>query len=151
MPDSAFGVFATTGLRVASCQSIEWVADRFIDAMPEDLLQAERDGPRCNLGLSAAAFEACSDLAEMTLDRRVNYTGPKSEIVLIEGWVNGTPIGQLRSTMWRPEDSESFSKYIADRIVYKLAGGHTAFFASWPTSSKSGTNKCPSCGNISRQ
>jgi len=128
VPDTALrGVFATTGLRVASCQSIERVADRFIGAMNEELLQVERDSTRCNLELLRAAFEACSDLAEMTLDRRVNYAGPENEIVLIEGWVNGTPIGQLRSTVWRLGDSESFSEYIADRIVYKLPWGTHAF------------------------
>ena len=95
--------------------------------MNEALLQVERDSTRCNPDLLRAAFEACSDLAEMTLDRRVNYAGPENEIVLIEGWVNGIPIGQLRSTVWRPGDSESFSEYIADRIVYKLPWGTHGF------------------------
>jgi len=128
VPDTALrGVFATTGLRVASCKHIERVADRFIGTMTEDLLQVERSSTQCNLDLLRTAFEACSDLAEMTLDRRVSYAGPENEIALIEGWISGTAIDQLRTSMWLPGDSESFSEYVADRIVYKLPWGMHGF------------------------
>lgn len=128
VPDPGLrAVFATTGFGVMSCQVIEQVADRFIGAMNPDLLQIERDITRYNPELLYAAFEACSNLTEMTLDRRVSYAGPANEITLVEGWVNGTPIDQLRSTAWRSEDNESFSEYMADRIVYKLPWGVHSF------------------------
>jgi helicase len=128
VPDAALRhVFSATGLRLQSCQSLEKSAELFLKGVDEDMLKAEQDRIHYNHNLLHAAFRACEGLPEMRLGRRIEYHGPESELQIVSGWIEGSPVSELRAGSWVSAESESFGQYIADRVTYKLPWGFNGF------------------------
>jgi len=128
IPDAGLRqVFSSTGLRVKSCQSLEAAADLFLKNVTEDMLKAEEEKIYYNGDLLRAAFSACQNLPEMKLRNTISYHGPEDEFEIIQSWIEGSPISELRTSFWDHNESEALSEYIADRITYKLPWGFSGF------------------------
>jgi helicase len=120
-------VFSSTGLRVESCLSLEVAADQFLENVTKDVLEAEKDKTRCNVDLLRAAFTACQNVPEMKRKATISYHGPEDEFSLIQAWIEGRSISEIRASIWDHGKSEDLSEYIADRIMYKLPWGFNGF------------------------
>lgn len=120
-------VFATTGLRIASCQTLENAVDTFLPNANEELRIAPTNEIRCSDSFIQVAFRACQSLPEMRLPRNIVYQGPEDEFAFIDNWIKGRTIRELRTEFWERNASEAFSRYIADRITYKLPWGLNGF------------------------
>jgi len=128
VPDAGLRrVFASTGLRVASCAALERAADLFAESVTKELLETEQNAVNLNEDLLEAAFSACRGLPEMVRKEGISYYGPDDEFVLVKAWVTGRPVRELRTGFWDPARSESFSEYLSDRILSKLPWGFNAF------------------------
>lgn len=118
-------IYSTTGLGVASCQLLEEGVEKFLG------IYAERGYPTnqliCDYDLLKVAFDYCKNINEMMLNRRINYFGPQNEYDLLSMWVEGKPVDELRLRLWTNPDSDNFSQYLSDRIMYKLPWGLNAF------------------------
>lgn len=119
-------VFSSTGLRTRSCQRLEEIASQFTNRIDENYLAEEVSSTTLNEILLRHAFEACFELPEMRRAPTVPYFGPDDELSLIFDWMNGVPLRTLRHRHWE-DDAESFSQYLADRIIYKLPWGFNGF------------------------
>lgn len=120
-------VFATTGLRITSCQTLENAVDAFLPNANEELSIALTNEFRCSDSFIQVAFRACQYLPEMRLSRNIAYQGPDDEFAFIENWIQGRSIRELRTEFWDRSASEGFSRYIADRVTYKLPWGLNGF------------------------
>jgi superfamily II DNA/RNA helicase len=120
-------VFASTGLRVASCQFLEISVNQVLEALNQELQTVAEDPLHCSEILIQSAFSACLNLPEMRLLHTINYHGPDNEFSLIANWINGEQIRELRNRFWNPTEGESFSRYLADRVTYKLPWGMNGF------------------------
>lgn len=126
VPDSDLRqVFSTTGLSVRSCQSLEQAVDRFVEGLNEEDLERQQHRLQCDQVLLQAAFEACEDLPEMKASRRIMV--PDDEFEVVQRWIAGEAVEDLRLAQWEGAASESFSEYVADRIVYRLPWGFNGF------------------------
>jgi len=120
-------VFASTGLRVTSCQFIEASVNQFLEQLSSEL-QTVVDNPLHNSEtLVQSAFLACQNLPEMKLLDTIDYCGPENEFSLVARWISGESIRELRTNFWNPTEGESFSRYLADRLTYKLPWGINGF------------------------
>lgn len=120
--------FASTGLRLSSCESLEEAVDNFLGrSEAQGILQnTETEFLRCNPILIRSAFDACVNLAEMQLDRQIKYR-PEMPRELFEAWVQGMPVSQLRSEFWDQDYLEDFGRYVSDQLTYKLPWGINGF------------------------
>lgn len=120
-------VFAATGLRVTSCQFIEVSVNQFLEQLSSEL-QTVVDNPLHNSETFVqSAFLACQNLPEMKLLDTIDYSGPENEFSLVARWISGESIRELRTNFWNPTEGESFSRYLADRLTYKLPWGINGF------------------------
>ncbi len=120
-------VFAATGLRVTSCQFIEASVNQFLEQLSSEL-QTVVDNPLHNSETFVqSAFLACQNLPEMKLLDTIDYSGPENEFSLVARWISGESIRELRTNFWNPTEGESFSRYLADRLTYKLPWGINGF------------------------
>ena len=119
--------YASTGLRVSSCQTLEKVVISFLETAKEELGYAQNNLLQCSDVFIRTAFGACVELPEMQLPRKLQYAGPDDEFVLLNEWLNGRPIAELRTLRWNPDNGEGFSRYITDRVTYKLPWGINGF------------------------
>nr|WP_208676705.1 helicase-related protein [Synechococcus elongatus]AZB72446.1 hypothetical protein DOP62_06675 [Synechococcus elongatus PCC 11801] len=129
-------VFAATGLRVSSCQAIEANINQYFEEIRSELENIENveyvENTRFRNSdfFIQVAFIACQSLPEMRLLHTIDYHGPEGdEFSLIRSWVNGAPIRELRNNLWDPDKEEDFSRYLADRITYKLPWGINGFLS----------------------
>ncbi|MEM9807998.1 MAG: helicase-related protein, partial [Cyanobacteria bacterium P01_D01_bin.56] len=123
-------VFAATGLRVSSCQAIEANINQYFDEIRSELENIENIRFQNSNFLIRVAFMACQSLPEMRLMHTIDYCGPEgNEFSLIRNWVNGVPIRELRNNLWNPNEEENFSRYLADRVTYKLPWGINGFLS----------------------
>ena len=120
-------VFATTGLSVASCQSIEQSIDSILNQLAAELQKTEVEKLHNSEVLIQAAFSACRNLPELRLLHTIDYRGPTDEFSLIASWIRGEPIRVLRNDFWADNEGESFSRYLSDRLTYKLPWGINGF------------------------
>lgn len=120
-------VFASTGLRVQSCLSLDEAARSFLSKISEDTLKNQEEQVEYSEDLLRTAFYACQDLPEMQLSRSVDYYGPDDEFEIVSRWIQGSSVGSIRADLWDADKSEDFSQYIADRVVYKLPWGFNGF------------------------
>lgn len=121
-------IFASTGLRLASCESLEEAAENFLNnPEAQEILQStETEFLVCNQLLIRSAFDACTNLAEMQFDRQIRYY-PEMPRELFEAWVQGTSVSQLRSQYWDQDYLEDFGRYVSDQLTYKLPWGINGF------------------------
>jgi len=120
-------VYASTGLRVSSCQILDGAVNIFLQLASQELDNAQNNRMQCSELFIRTAFEACISLPEMQLPYNLTYDGSPNEFTLLNEWVNGRSIQRLRTENWNPENSEGFSRYIADRVTYKLPWGINGF------------------------
>jgi helicase len=124
-------VFASTGFRVKSCIDLEKAVDQFMKTMTTEFLTeflaSEKDNLQPNEELLQAAFRACQYLPEMQRRSTISYCGPADEFEIVKDWITGKPISDLRSDSWDPSQGDSFSEYLADRVIYKLPWGLNGF------------------------
>ena len=122
--------FASTGLRVSSCETIEQAVEAFINN-PEyaDIIQnRENDDLRCNEDLIQFAYQTCSSVTEMQLDKRIKDVPTDNKAVFTE-WINGTSISDMRAKYWNDQNLnvEDFGRYVSDQFTYKLPWGINGF------------------------
>lgn len=98
-----------------------------METAKEELGYAQNNLLQCSDVFIRTAFEACVGLPEMQLPRNLLYAGPDDEFVLLSEWLNGRPIAELRTFRWNPDNGEGFSRYISDRVTYKLPWGINGF------------------------
>lgn len=122
-------VFASTGLRVSSCQFLETRVNQLLEDFDQELQTVERAPLHCSERLIQFAFLACQALPEMRLLNTITYCGPEDEFSLIVSWIRGEPIRELRNNFWEPIEGESFSRYLADRVTYKFPWGINGFLS----------------------
>jgi superfamily II DNA/RNA helicase len=122
-------VFSSTGLRVSSCQALEESVNVFLENIEEESIFLLAEPLRCSETFVQVAFSACRSLPEMKLPKNIEYDGTQNELILIQNWINGIPIGELRRSYWNAEKAESFSRYLADRVTYKLPWGINGFLS----------------------
>jgi|688.fasta_scaffold06332_9 helicase len=122
-------IFSSTGLRVSSCKTLEETVTNFLEIIDEELILNLADPLHCSATFIQVAFAACRNLKEMELPKNIEYAASQDELILIQNWINGTPIGELRRNFWNPQESESFSRYLADRVTYKLPWGINGFLS----------------------
>lgn len=129
VPDQAVRqVFSSTGLRVASCEHLEMMANTFLqNNLDEEALKASVDKRLCSETFLRTVFTACQDLPEMRLREGVVYRGSTDEFEIINNWTAGKSISEIRLSSWDAGQIESFSEYIADRVIYKLPWGFNGF------------------------
>jgi hypothetical protein len=119
--------YSRTGLRVESCQRLEDEVRNFVESIDDDYIHEEKQRLVCNFDLLRAAFNGCSELPEIALDRRYQYHGPEEEMTLIDGWIRGASIRDIKLEFWSEPTDESFSEYVSDRLTYKLPWGLNSF------------------------
>lgn len=122
-------VFASTGLRVTSCRFIEESINRFLEQFSLELQTTDDNSFHSSEAFIRSAFLACQNLPEMRLLDTIVYHGPEDEFSLVLNWVRGEPIRELRSRFWNSTEGESFSRYLADRLTYKLPWGINGFLS----------------------
>lgn len=128
VPDKAQQMaFASTGLRVTSCQTLDEAVNRFLPLANNEFEFTKNNPTQISELFIRSAYEACRNLPEMQLARTLTYFGPPDEFLLLNNWINGRSIRELRTDLWDPEHSEDFSRYISDRITYKLPWGINGF------------------------
>ncbi|TET51011.1 MAG: DEAD/DEAH box helicase [Anaerolineales bacterium] len=121
-------IYASTGLSIPSCEALAQAADAFNQLLTADHLEAEEDEYSFSKELLKASFTACATLPEMLQKSdSEDYRGPSDEYLLLEAWVSGQPIEELRTMLWDPAKAEEFSAYLSDRILYRLPWGFSAF------------------------
>lgn len=122
-------VFSKTGLRLRSCIHLHKFADEFCKSINDEYFAAKVNESVCDFNLLEAAFQACKDLPEMKFNTRtgIEYHGPNDEYQLIQSWVSGRSITEIKNEFWDEGDIESLSEYISDRVTYKLPWGIHAF------------------------
>jgi helicase len=128
VPDQAQRVvFASTGLQVKSCITLENMAEAFLQVYDRNLLEDKLQSLILNESLLEYAFKACREIPEMKLARGIKAREPADELKLVKDWVGGTSIHEIRSTYWARDQEDEFGEYIADRIIYKLPWGFNGF------------------------
>ena len=130
VPDQALRkIFSSTGLCVESCSILEREATSFVNNLPVEHLIAVAFTNECDEALLGTAFTACKNLKEIHLKPSIEYNGPEDELQIIQGWISGKTISELRGDLWEPTKAEDFSEYIADRLIYKLPWGFNGFLS----------------------
>ncbi len=120
-------VFASTGLRVKSCQMLENAVDLFLSIHGWEIPEGEAEGLYLDEELLEFAFEACREIPEMQLARGIKAREPGDELKLVKDWVGGKSISEIRSIYWAAEKEDEFGEYIADRVIYKMPWGFNGF------------------------
>lgn len=120
-------VFASTGLRVNSCLSLEESVNQFLVEIESKRQYAEENPITCSEEVIRSVFLGCQNLPEMKFARNVEYHSNNDEFLIANGWINGNSVNQLRRNLWNPGESESFSRYLADRLIYKMPWGINGF------------------------
>ncbi len=120
-------VFASTGLRVDSCQMLENAVELFLSVRGWEIPEGETNDVYLNEELLEFAFAACQNIPEMKLARGIKAREPEDELRLVKDWVGGKSISEIRSTYWIAEQEDEFGEYIADRVIYKLPWGFNGF------------------------
>jgi len=120
-------VFATTGLRVKSCQMLENAVELFLSVHGWEIPEEKTNDLNLDEELLEFAFEACRDIPEMQLARGIKAREPEDELKLVKDWVGGKSISEIRSTYWTTEQEDEFGEYIADRLIYKMPWGFNGF------------------------
>lgn len=120
-------VFASTGLRVSSCQMLENAVELFLSVRGWEIPEGETNDLYLNEELLEFAFAACQNIPEMRLARGIKAREPEDELRLVKDWVGGKSISEIRSTYWAAEQEDEFGEYIADRVIYKLPWGFNGF------------------------
>ncbi len=120
-------VFASTGLRVKSCQMLEEAVDLFLLVRGRETLEGETNDLNLDEELLEFAFEACRNIPEMQLARGIKAREPEDELRLVKDWVGGKPISEIRPTYWTSDQEDEFGEYIADRLIYKMPWGFNGF------------------------
>jgi helicase len=128
VPDSALRrVMSSTGLHIKSCQQLDLAASAFLAEITEKMIDDASNARSFDASLLRAAFSACDQLPEMLLRGAIEYKGPTDEYQLVERWVFGTPVAELRQELWNSQAGEAFGEYISDRLMYKIPWGVNGF------------------------
>jgi len=120
-------VFASTGLNLVSCQSLDESINQFLNNIEEKLQYASENLIGCSEEVIQSIFLGCQHLSEMCLSRNVEYDSSEDEFLIVNRWINGTSINQIKQELWNPNGDETFSRYLADRLIYKLPWGINGF------------------------
>jgi helicase len=119
--------FSTTGLRVSSCLAIERAVEDFLQYLDDELVEVRADQQHCSDRFVRTAFDACKDLPEMKLRAGVDYHGPEDEYAILYSWIHGATVDTIRTQHWISGGADEFSRYMADRLIYKLPWGFNGF------------------------
>jgi hypothetical protein len=130
VPDkSTQKIFASTGLQVASCKTLEQEVDAFLQLYSSSELDGKKDNLSLDDHLLEAAFRACQNISEMKLKDTISYRGPEDEFDLVKDWVAGKPVSEIRTKYWSEGPEDGFGDYVADRLIYKLPWGMNGFLS----------------------
>ena len=120
-------VFASTGLNLVSCQSLNESISQFINNIESKFEHTLENPISCSAEVIESIFLGCKDLSEMRFARTVKYDSSEDEFLIVNQWINGTSINQIKEELWNTGCDESFSRYLADRLIYKLPWGINGF------------------------
>ena len=120
-------VFASTGLNLVSCQSLNESIDQFINNIESKFQYALANPISCSEEVIESIFLGCKNLSEMRFSRTVQYDSSEDEFLIVNQWINGTSVHQIKETLWNADGDESFSRYLADQLIYKLPWGINGF------------------------
>ena len=65
----------------------------------------------------------------MRLADTIAYHGPEDEFSIVASWIHGEPIREIRNRFWDSTEGEAFSRYLVDRLTYKLPWGINGFLS----------------------
>lgn len=118
--------YATTGLKVASCENLEWSVDQFLSEFGTHQIAQSRNVEilQCNDILIRHVFDACARLEEMQPENGMSL--PEKPFELFQSWLQGASISEIRTNYWASE-IEDFSRYISDQLTYKYPWGINGF------------------------
>lgn len=120
-------VFASTGLRVNSCQKLEEAVDLFLSVRGWVMPEVKMNELNLDEELLEFAFEACQNIPEMKLARGIKARELEDELRLVKDWIGCKPIREIRSIYWIADQEDKFGEYIADRLIYKMPWGFNGF------------------------
>jgi helicase len=61
------------------------------------------------------------------LSRSIKAPELENELKLVNDWVGGKPISEIRSTYWTNKQEDEFGLYVAERLTYKMPWGLNGF------------------------
>lgn len=116
--------YASTGLRLESCENLETSVRGFIDSnQGQQILQIMDDDIfECSSQFVDYVMSTCGSIYEMRPDNRINER-PHDRLIFLKSWLEGINVSELRLNLWNGSEVKDFTLYLSDQTTYKLPWG----------------------------
>lgn len=123
-------VFASTGMRVSTCEQMEAAVSDYVRALNGEIPNRLVDSEKCDYDLLSTAFQASEGVKELSETRQ--GLSVDNEYALVESWVSGDRISEIRKDYNLSSQSNNLSIYISNFLKYSLpwfVNGFVSVFA----------------------